>query len=507
MNFPLFQIDLANPWVGMCQRLEPLLGDVRGALGQAWHQKAEAIFTQADFVVAQAVLQDPTLPDWHLIRYAPAGRRLDENEDIVACAPSWTDAVASLLGACEDNRLMPSSLAYDEAQHILELRVGEELLATVERFRSKPVRPELRQRALNTVSGLRRRHSDAVAELLKRVRKWPGLDRVDERRRWEAHEMQQFRDAMAHQPIPREWLLSALNLCIICGKEKPSMAEMQSIAATALGAQSWNHLSGPLGDLSARLLQPWCIWRDDEVYAFHADAADAVASLLWDAQGAGIADWNGVALDTLHSFTALDYIPTYALVEETAGQQPALGGARRIAACPVSRVGVPGDDLVQRVHCLAARRTDEIAGLFGVGLTGDAKARMLDERSLETLVVQEGRWRFTRTGDPHTTTALLWVHCVDNRGNSLWSAAAPVYKGLLQTHRETGLYVLCADYDGAHPVAVIDGLSPLAAARVRASFPDTRDDRLVFRESARRPTDLDAFQRLLQQALTRRLPV
>jgi hypothetical protein len=148
---------------------------------------------------------------------------------------------------------MPSRVVYVEDQRTLRLYVGEDLLATAAPLLVEHVRPALRQRAQSTICGLRK-SGDPRAELFKRIRKWPGMSTVVEGEHQDPHEMQQFRERMAHHPIPREWLLSARLLCIACGKTDPSTAETQAVAAAAFGAQSWNHLAAPLGDLSARLL-------------------------------------------------------------------------------------------------------------------------------------------------------------------------------------------------------------------------------------------------------------
>ncbi|EWS56841.1 hypothetical protein X551_00302 [Methylibium sp. T29] len=88
MNSSDLQRFPGSRWDDMCLRLEHLLGDVRTSLGPQWHEKAEALFTEADFVVADAVLRSPKSPDWFLIRYAPAGHRLDGEGDGLVCAPS-----------------------------------------------------------------------------------------------------------------------------------------------------------------------------------------------------------------------------------------------------------------------------------------------------------------------------------------------------------------------------------------------------------------------------------
>jgi hypothetical protein len=506
MHSPFLQAIPGAAWDDMCRRLLPLLGDIKAALGAQWHEKAEALFTEADFIVSGAIQRKSPPPDWFLIRFAPAGHHLDDEGDGLVCASSWLEAVAVVLGACESNRCLPSRVEYDEVQRILRLFAGEDLLATVGPLIAEPTRPELRQRARSTICGLRN-SGDPSAELFKRVRRWPGLTAVVKGDGRDRHEMQDLRERMAHHPIPSEWLLSARLLCAMCGKPDPSSAEVQAVATAALGAQSWNHLAAPYGDFSSSMLQPWYLYQDDAVCSFHVDAIDAVANLLAKSPRKWIADWAGVELDSRYGITAPDYVPTYTLSELPLDSTAVLTNTRLVAAFPVTRAQTPADPLVERVGSLACRSSEDIAALFGVGLPVDVKARMLDERSSEILIVQDGQWRFTRTGDPMDKGTTLWAYRVGSDGNCVGCAGVPTYKGLLQTHRETGLHVLCSDYDGAHPVMVIDSLSPLAVAQVRANLPDTTDEGIEFREERRRPDDRKDFRKLLERALSRRSTV
>lgn len=503
MNSPHLQDLPATRWDDMCLRLEPLLGDVRTALGAQWHEKAEALFTEADLVVAEAVLRHPKFtPDWFVIRYEQSARHLDGDGDGLSCAPSWTEALAVVLGACETNRCLPSRVEYDQDRRTLRLFVQTGPLVTVEPLAVSYVSPQARQRAMTTICGLRKA-DDVQVELLKRASRWPGMHRIVHADSPARREIQDFREQMAHHPIPREWLLSARLLCITCGKTDPSTATVQAVAAAALGAQSWNHLAAPHGDLSARLLQPWYVCKDDAPYSFHADAIDAFADLLMQAPQ-WMADWSRAELTSRYSFGALDYMPTYTLSEPAPPSSSATHDERQLAVYPVIRAVEPADELVERVAGVATGGSELISSLFGIGLPLDDKARMLDERAHEILIVEEGEWRFTRTGDPREEGTLLWAYRVGPDGNSLGSAAVPTYKGLLQSHRESGTYVLCADYDGAHPVAVIHGLSPTAAAQVRSNLPDTAGRSMEFQEDARRPRDREDFRKLLQKALARR---
>ena len=503
MNSPLLQDLPASRWDLMCRRLESLLGDVPAALGAQWHEKAEALFTEADLVVAEAVLGLPKFtPDWFVIRYAEAARHLDGDGDGLSCSPSWGEALAVVLGACETNRCLPSRVEYDEARRTLRLFVRSEPLATVEPLAVAYVSPQARQRAMTTICGLRKA-DDVHAELLKRASRWPGMDRIVQSESPARHEIREFREQMAHHPIPREWLLSAKLLCIACGKTDSSTATVQAVAAAALGAQSWNHLAAPHGDLSARLLQPWYVCKDDAPYSFHADAIDAFADLFAKAPH-WVAGWSGAELNSRHnSVGALDYMPTYTLSEPAPASSVPTHDERQVAVYPVIRAEAPRDEVVERAALVASGGHEAISSLFGIGLPVDTKARMLDERAQEILIVQEGEWRFTRTGDPTEEGTLLWAYRVGPDGNSVGSAAVPTYKGLLQSHRDSGTYVLCADYDGAHPVAVIHGLSATAAAQVRSNLPDTAGRRMEFQEDARRPRDREDFRKLLEKALAR----
>lgn len=504
MNPFLVQDFPPSRWDEMCRRLEPLLGDVRNALGPRWHEKAEAFFTEADFIVAETILSGTRAdPDWFIIRYAPGAQHLDDWGDGVTCAQSWSDALAVLLRACESNRFLPNRVECDAATRTLRLFVGDALLATLMPLPAAHVSPEHRRRAMSTVTGLRK-SADPEAELIKRARRWPSMSDLVQVECSAGHDMHKFRERMAHQPIPREWLQSARLLCAVCSKDNPDTSTIQSVAAAALGATSWNHLAGPHGDFSARLLQPWYVCKNDEVFEFHADAIDAFADLFLRASRDCTSDWTSVALESGYSIAAPDYVPYYALSEPLPDGSPRLNDDHRlIAVYPVCR-SEPKAEVLARVAGITPASSAEISALFGVGLPLNVKAMMLDERSEECLIAQSGPWRFTRHGGPRTTDVSIVVHRVGVDGNSVWSAAVPAYKGLLQIHPNTGCYVLCADYDGAHPVAVIDQLDPVTAAQIRSNLLDTSDHLLEFREDRRSQRDRDAFRRLLDAALRRR---
>lgn len=499
MDSPFSEALRTSRWGLICLRLAPLLGDVPAALGPAWHEKIEALFSEADLAVASQILSGPRGgPDWFVIRYAPAGRRLDDDGEGMVCAPSWRHAVAALIQNCEEVRCLPSRVSYDRAKRTLRLFVGDALLATISPVATKPISDSLRRRALSTASGLRGA-TDAQLELLKRVRRWPRLSGLEGSPPSDVGDMQRYREQMVHHPLPKEWLASARLLCSACGQDDPSTAVQQEVAAIALGASSWNHLAGPYGSQSAGLLQPWYLCKDDNACMFYADAFDALADLL----SAASQQWGGskpLTLETGYCFSTLDYVPRYTIREASDGDAVQALSTPSLSINPIILAPSSPPELLARIPSAASSSDEAIAPLFGIGLPPEEKALMLDERAQQVLIVQDGEWRFTRTGDPTDKHTTLWVYRVATDGNCIAAAAVPTYKGLLQQHPATGNFVLCADYDGAHPVAVINGLSVRTVEMVRMNLPDSTSGNKVFREERRRSADRATFAELLQQA-------
>lgn len=487
-----------SPWDSMCQRLEPLLGDIRSALGQGWHEILECYFPATDIDASAAVQSRQGTADWHLIQFHPAGRGLDEHGAGVACAPSLSEALTALLDACKAFRCLPTRIVFDGSKRQLLFLDGEALLVSVSRLQYRAVPRELRQRALGTITGLRR-FADPPAELLKRVRKWPGLaSAVGDTTTW--HQMATFRQQMVHLPLPCEWLQSARLLCAACGRPEPGMKRVQDIAAAALSAPSWNHIAQ--ADSLEPTSTPWYVGSDGQTFGFYADAADATADLWSRATREWTITWEAIELGKGHCFGAPHYTPEYSLSEHSSLSLLDRPVIHEIAARPLIQIRPLGSTLSVRADSLSCRSAADIAAIFGIGLPADAKARMLDESARETLIVQDGRWRFTRDGDLNSKDAHIRLHKVNHAGNAVWTVSVPAYKGLLLTHRETGLLVLCADYDGTAPVAIIEGLSPVAAAKVRTCLRDTSEHLMDFCVERLSRADRADFAELLAQALS-----
>lgn len=97
----------------------------------------------------------------------------------------------------------------------------------------------------------------------------------------------------------------------------------------------------------------------------------------------------------------------------------------RKCSSPIVRAQSPERDAIERVERALSEGDDAIAALFGAKVSGDVHARLMDERSGETPVVQDGPSRVVRR--------------VDENSNAMAAAAVPTYKGLLQTHRRTDI--------------------------------------------------------------------
>lgn len=484
-------------WDAMCQRLEPLLGDVRTALGPAWHQKLEAMFTETDLAVAAAAQTGAARPDWQVIQFHPAGSRLDEHGELIACAPSWDEALTALLAACKYQRCLPTKVCYDEGSQVLRLAAGQGVLVSISPVQYRAVSPRLRQRALSTISGLRKSATPSK-EFLKRVRRWPGLAKaIGDDSTW--HELATFRHEMVHLSIPAEWLQSARLLCAACGDPEPAMKRVQDVAAAALSAPTWNHIAH--ADSMAPTTPPWYVGSDGEPFGFYADAIDATADLLSRAAFEWTRGWEGIELGNGHYSGAPDYAPNYCLREHTGESILERLVIKDVAARPLLQIPKPSRTSAIAAGQVPRRSAEDVARYFGVGLPADARTLMLDESLAEVLIVQDGPWRFTRDGDLGVENTQIWLHKIDAAGNAVWSTSVPAYKGLLLSHRESGFLVLCADYDGGHPVAVIEGLSPIAAAQVRASLRDTRGYLMEYRVEGRSRQDEADFEKLLARAL------
>lgn len=495
-----FSEPIGGRWDDMCQRLQPLLGDVAGQLGPNWHRTLEDLFTPADLDVAQAVLRGPgTACSWFLIRFTAEGEVLDEGGDGLACAASFTEAVAALLEACEARRVLPTAVEYDAVGSTLRLIVRGEVLATVLPMNARLVDATLRKRALSTVTKLRTA-LDADDELLKRVRRWPGLSGVAHPQGLaEKRRLPQY--GTRHHPLPREWLVSARELCRACGRADPATALVEAVAVAALGAHSWNHLAR-LGDRSAALLQPWYVKWGDHVYsdphAPYSDAIDAFADTMVRLTKEYAARWQGVSVEGGHSFPSA--MPIYWFREQARSSSDLWISQKDptdVAVYPVLRVEPPKPDRVTRVNRAFEGEAADVVRLFGTGLPRDVKSRMLDDLAGQMLIVQEAGWRFTRTGDPMHVDTTIWAYRLDENGNCVETAAVPAYKGLLLSHRRTGAHILSADYGGRHPVAIVRGLSPSAVAQVRACLPDTSGRRMDFDEGGLSERDRRAFDTLL----------
>lgn len=199
-------------------------------------------------------------------------------------------------------------------------------------------------------------------------------------------------------------------------------------------------------------------------------------------------------------FSLTDYLPTYGFLERflDGNRSPAESFGDSVWISPILRAESPERDAIGRVERALSEGSDAIAALFGAKFSGDVRARLMDERGGETLVVQDGPWRVVRTGDPMKHGTYLYVYRVDVNSNAMAAAAVPTYKALLQTHRRTGHHVLCSDYGGKRPVAVLKGLSPAAVALIQANLPSTLEGVLEFTEEPGWGEDKRAFAEIME---------
>jgi hypothetical protein len=278
---------------------------------------------------------------------------------------------------------------------------------------------------------------------------------------------------------------------------------VESVAAAALYAPSWNHLAR-MGDGSAALLQPWYVRQGDDIYStpngVYADVADAFADTLLRLTKEYAAKWQGISLEGGHSFPSS--MPIYWFRKQmrsasSAAVRISQDDSSDVAVYPLLLVERPKPGRLAQVNQALTGEAEDMARLFGIGLPRDVKSRMLDDLAGQILIAEEAEWRFTRAGGPNHIDTMIWAYRLDGNGNCVETTCVPAYKGLLLSHRRSGTHVLSADYDGRHPVAVLHGLSPSVVAPIRACLPDTNVRRITFDESKLNERDRRAFDALL----------
>lgn len=476
---PILDESGGGPWGRLCQRVAPLLGDVRAHLGEDWHRIIDQVISREDLeTVARAARGDPP-PDWFIIERKPIeGLDDDCDEDERQVTEGFVDAVFHVLRFCRVQRILPTALVFDDVQQTLTLSVGARgPWMMVRPLRTRQVPQALRARAQGTVLGLRKADFPG-REFVKKVKRWPGMADVNPVEPWLA-EMRSpkgpkpftVRAQRHHHSAATEWRLSALALCALCGHASPDRKLVDQVAAAAFDQPSWNHLVA-LDQSAATFAGPWALVEDSaegqRLLHYYADAFDALADLLARAPKEFVKDWPAVRVRQDQSFDEpLRNTPSYSLERYVlrAERSFPVPAEHSVSANSIQKAGsrIDNDARDQKLREEVAQAMksgghSSIEALFGIARAASDRHVSTERWSGEVLLVAEGAWRLSASGSDleGTQDAFLMARRFDAEGNCVEEAGVPAYKGRLLCWGSH--FVLC--WEPTHmPVAIVDGLS------------------------------------------------
>lgn len=496
-----------GPWVKLRKRVEPLLGDLETHLGPHWHPTLDRIFSKQDLAASERLMRWRAPPRWLAIQRFQLGGSGDFDLDI-RCVESFTEGVAFLVDDCRFRRMLPTALTLARDSDRLDLWLGAERLASICPMDMRRPGEEIRRRAEGTVVGLRK-FDDVEGELLKRARRWPGLSGLvmngSSGKRDGGGETPCPSAERHHLPVPKEWLFSARALCARCGHPDPDRRFLEQVAAAAFDSPSWNHLAGAGAQFSS---MPWCMQKSSSseepgaVEDFYSDGIDAVADLLSRASTEWTPNWSATAL----AVGGVGGAPTYRLDRIFTAPVDHLSTYERIFVEPVESAVVDDQDLLAVVgRAIFSDDQGPLEQLFGIGQSKSSRMQLADSWEGEELIASEGAWRFTLAGKDDPRSAALMARRFDEDGSCIERAGGSAYKTQMRSWK--GHQVLCADYDGSRPVAIIEGLSRATVEKLAAVLPDQRSlarqgASLAFDDSVEaleRSGDLRAFRHLADE--------
>jgi hypothetical protein len=469
-------IDLYSPefWEGIRTRLQPYLGDLTSLLGDRWMDVFQHAFSRADFLAVTASAWNAgrvrswieiDLPHSGLSEYV-IGRYHD-------CVARHMDvALAWLSLRCKEAGFWPDAISGEESSVVLSK--GGQIIARLRALELTRSSESDRQRALSTVSGLRK-HEQAAGEFAKRVRRWPGLKDMS---------FAEPPRTFAHFPVPSEWLISARELCQHAKVSEPSTDLLQRIAAAVFSAPSWNHLVAHQDIELAAAYCPWEVRDGDKRIAAFADPFQGFAFLAHR-----IPDWafgkSNVRCDLLNRDD--QDLPTVGLrapADHALQYEQRWDREQRLTLNALMPATLEDEaQFALRADIATALATGGVSALGRYfGLSGGAAERLAarDDYNGENLVAEDGPYRIT-ANDTH-----LWIrrHAAD--GTCLWEAAIARHRGAVWKH-PSGLLVMSGEYHLDKPVGVLPMLAPWTMEGISAAlaksvdqFAATRFDRETY---------------------------
>ena len=498
-----YDIDYATKdfWDALKARLLPILGDVETTLGYTWMDQFENCFSRADFWALAAAKKSKSGFDWHLIELFDAAEEIVDDESIMA-ADSRAEAIAYLLYQCTEHGVWPDAVQCHADDGRIEFASGGQPFAVIRRLPPSAVSIEVCERVEGTLLGLRKA-AKLNTEFTKRLRRWPGLSKIDSNDEGLKH-------LDFHLPDTSEWLLSAKKLATLSGLPALTTSQAQNLAAIAFGELSWNHLCGHLKHVEASrslvsLCCPWYIYQgyDDKVddSTVYQEFSEAFATFLGKAKE--IVSTRNDPQQFIQAVSTTTGLPYFQLVcgkGETPTTKQLLSGdwdhGIKLGIQPVTPIET--DDVwLARVKSATQKGDLEpvLVSLFQIKQDASQKHKFrLAEKQLE-LIVKDGPWIFSFESENSLNEQRLEALYTNQAGNTLFAATAKLRKAQLTWNEGLEAYVLSSEYDGKKPVAIIRSISKESAQMIRSHFHDSPMGDNFFMDSSTYQNDLTELKR------------
>lgn len=496
-----FDWDSGNFWTPLGARLRAVGVDLEARYGQDWMDVFEGAFSKWDLTSARLAMDAEAMNGPWIVDLGLAVADRLASSDFTVYSDSLNDALAFLLSRATAESLFPDAVRWDEAKQAIRFEVAGEIWAHVFHAKPEATSDATRSRAASTLLCVRR-HTQPGEELLRRLRRWPGMaDLVEEETPGRGLERSARRN---YVPDPKEWRASAktlLDQLELSAGEK----QIQQLCCAVFAAPSWNHLVAAFNKYRAAGMQPCAVIEDRGDYNYrlvgiYADYFDALPHFL-HAAAVQAPTWGGIRFEDLGSHGS----PSYYL------RAPSLSHNARWAApsvnlsmlCRVSdededrRNRLVVDSMIASEGGISQRLLEE---LFFIGASSISRRTMVEKSRQLQPIAEENGWRF------HVWSGgiepCLMVERVNASGNRLTQAVfVPLRKAQIRLVKSAGLYVVTGEYDGDRPEAVMD-ISSTTAKLVASSLPEMRvaaSEDFPWNEDWWSPEDTERFTDLVEK--------
>lgn len=419
------------------------------------HKELLDRFEGIDYLAAERLLEKQDTSDWHTV---VAGEVVsDLSAHSVQAAPTFIDALASVLCVCDSERIFPS--AVDRLPDGVRLRVRDKTVAEIRRIHFEPYKPKHCQRVQNALKGIRTRGESE--RMVARLRSLPGFTsfefRIDRDRYNEP-------EGFLLVPFPANWA-TAMMLAMASLGVPVKRHVAQELVAQLFGAGNWQHLVANAGKARVGTM-PFAVagdYPDTATWRYYRTAGEAV----W-AFGNILESWDGEPLVVDHCGNAAMSDGLYVSASFAKGLND--HDREGLPVCtPVDLVEqANSNDYYTRAEQVATRLAAGDDPMVEFDWSDDFGRNMLAANarlgSTGDRTLQLGDW-WLRVFDAHNR-AYLSLEQFDAGTTRTTAEHIALYKATLRHDTENNVLTVTNDYD-SEDVATIQNVSPEQIERLR----------------------------------------